>query len=187
MQNLGGSSKWLPDYIIGNDMSLTDSGITVLDGEGKRVDTFSIKTKASPIDHHRIDHIVQVYFENINKYLEKGKIAFVFEDILFSGKKSAKAGARFQLLGVIQWNLRQMLGVKTIAIGPNVWVSNVLYPAKVPMVSKDRKEAINAACRNKYGFYTENRNISDSYGIARTGYQYFVLKKRITVRAISGG
>lgn len=186
MSNQGSTSRSRarPDFIIGHDMSLTDSGVAILRADGTIADHRSFKTKASPVDHHRIDDIAERYFEFVNPYIMQGTVAAIFEDVQFSGKRSGKAGARFELLGVLRWNLRQQ-GIKIIGATPGAWVSHVIFPYKVPQTSKDRKRAVNNACKNKYNFYTENCNVSDAVGIARCGHAYLVLGQNITMRAMS--
>jgi hypothetical protein len=176
---------WSPKFIIGNDMSLTDSGIVVLDRDGKRVDSFHITTASSPIDYTRIDKIVDDYFTELNKYILQDDCLFAFEEIRFSGKTSAKAGARFQLLGVLQWLLRQEHSVRVIGITNQVWVSMFVYPSKSPRASDARKKAVNQICRQRHGFVTGNMNVSDAYGIAHCAVQHAVRGKNLTNHALS--
>lgn len=177
-----------PDFIIGHDMSLTDSGVTILRADGTIEKTVSIKTdgRKTPHDHARIDYIAEQYFDLINPYVYKSEVAAIFEDIMFSGKQSGKAGARFELLGLLRWNLRQQ-HIRIVGITPSAWVSKVIYPYKVPRASDARKQAVNRACEDKYKFFTKNLNISDSLGIAMCGYFHFIQGQKLSIRSLSQG
>jgi hypothetical protein len=170
-----------PLHIIGNDMSLTDSGLAVIRSDGSIAKTRSIKTGASPNDHRRIDFIVENYFDFVNPFIQEGPCAFVFEDIQFSGRGSAKAGARFELLGAIKWCIR-VQGLPIWGITPGAWKSRVLYPNKVPRKSDESKKAVNRACANKYKFFTDNLNISDAVGIGKCGYHFLVENQKMSMR-----
>lgn len=164
-------------------MSLTDSGVGVADADGKIVAHTSIKTKVSPVDFIRIDDIVKEFFEFVNPYLATNTVAFMFEDVIFGGRASGKSAARQQILGVIQWLLRNE-GVRVVGMTPKAWVSHLIYPHKVPRSSDASKAAVKMVLENKFGFFTNNLNISDGCGLAIVGHAYYVQGKRLSVRAL---
>lgn len=188
-------------YLVGIDGSLRDTGVVVLNNMGELVEEFSIKTKAGMLDHNSVDHIVETFFDRINKYLEVDgmpvhkSVSFFIEDIQFVRKKgNDKPYPRAEAWGTLKWLLRQE-GVNIYGVDPGAANSfldarfdqpktNVVNGRKVKRNSKDQKAHTMDVLHRFRNFWTKNHNIADAYVMALFGYAVMIEKQRLSYKSL---
>ena len=176
-------------YIIGCDMSLRQSGISVHDNTNRRIRFFTIDTREGLSDHTSVDQITEKFFEELEPFLtfdlcrDKATV-FFFEDLYAqSGGRAGKGrmAARIESMGVIKHRLREA-SLRLYGVTPSAAVSHLV--GKVPRNRADKKQAVMDWLHVNRNFYTKNDNIADAESLAEFGYSFLIEGKRLSARAL---
>jgi hypothetical protein len=175
-------------WVVGMDCALRNTGVSIFNNLGEKVECFNIKTKKGQTDHDSIDCIVEEFFDRCGKYLDKPEgqsVTRIYFELVFFGKVG-KATARAEAIGVLKWNLRQdghqLFGVEPKAL--NSFLANRLN-FKYPKGSKQIKEATMQMLHRHCGFYTRDDNMADAYVAGLYGCAHTFEKQRLSPTALS--
>ena len=152
-------------FIIGVDVSLTSTGIAVVDNMAKIHSVDHIKTSPNKADHTRIDYIVDQFFERLRPYIND-HTRFVFEAFAFS-RNSGKAFTRAEVAGIIKYKLRQD-EYDIIAVSPSALAKEIAGNGRCG------KDGMMQAVFRKYNFYTKISDEADALAAAMYGHKLFI-------------
>lgn len=154
-------------YIIGLDVSMTDTGYAVLDDTGTPVVLSDVKPNKKEVVRD-IDR--QLYIlDNLTKMIEDDtlmadKVVVCIEGYAF-GSQVGKVFTRAELIGMI----KRMLVLKDFDI---YLIAPTSMKKFITGIGNARKAEVIAAAREKYGFTGKNDNICDALCLAKYCYEY---------------
>lgn len=158
-------------YLIGVDVSITCTGIAIVDNMRKLVKSTHIKPITKTLaDHTRIDEMVSQFFDFVNPTLESVPsyaIKFVFEAYAF-GRFQGKMFSRAELAGILKHELRKS-DYDIVACSPTA-----LKKATTGKGNIKGKDAMMQAVFANYGAYTQNDDEADAIACAMYGYRVFI-------------
>lgn len=154
-------------YIVGLDVSMSDTGYAVLDELGNPVILSDVKPNKKQIVRD-IDR--QLYIlDNLSKMIEDDtlmadKVVVCIEGYAF-GSQVGKVFTRAELVGMI----KRMLVLKDFEI---YLIAPSAMKKFITGIGNARKAEVIAAAKQKYGFEGKNDNICDALCLAKYCFEY---------------
>lgn len=153
--------------IVGLDVSMTDTGYSVLDSDGTPIILSDVKPNKKVVvrDIDRQLFILDTLTKNIEQdTMMADKVVIVIEDYAF-GSQVGKMFTRAELVGMI----KRMLFLKDFEI---YLVAPTSMKKFVTGIGNARKQEVIAAAKQKYGFEGKNDNICDALCLAKYCHAY---------------
>lgn len=145
-------------YYVGLDISITGTGVVVLDKQLQRVVAECIKTKPQDDWYGRVNNIVSRIFE----YIPDPVFCMVFvEDYAFAAKGQVFNIA--ELSGIIKYRM-WVDGYRFLRIPPTSLKKFTTATGTAP------KELMMKEVYKRYGVDFNDNNVADAYALARMGY-----------------
>ena len=145
-------------YYVGLDISITGTGVVVLDKQLQRVVAECIKTKPQDDWYGRVNNIVSRVFE----YIPDPVFCMVFvEDYAFAAKGQVFNIA--ELSGIIKYRM-WVDGYRFLRIPPTSLKKFTTATGTAP------KELMMKEVYKRYGVDFNDNNVADAYALARMGY-----------------
>ena len=154
-------------FVVGLDISMTDTGYAVLDTSGEPVILSDVKPNKKVIVRD-IDRQLFI-LDNLTKMIEDDtmmadKVVVCIEGYAF-GSQVGKVFSRAELVGMI----KRMLVLKDFEI---YLVAPTSMKKFITGIGNARKAEVIAAAKEKYGFEGKNDNICDALCLAKYCYEY---------------
>ena len=153
--------------IVGLDVSMTDTGYSVLDSDGTPIVLSDVKPNKKVVvrDIDRQLFILDTLTKNIEQdTMMADKVVIVIEDYAF-GSQVGKMFTRAELVGMI----KRMLFLKDYEI---YLVAPTSMKKFITGIGNARKQEVIAAAKEKYGFEGKNDNICDALCLAKYCHAY---------------
>lgn len=144
------------NYYIGIDLSLTNTGIIVLNSEGHLVDQHSIKPKSKG-DERLVEIKTQLHYY-LSKYDEPFSICI--EGYSYGSKNRGLPFQIGELGGVIKSSLFEK-GLQYKLVPPTTMKKFITGKGNA------KKEEIQSSIKQKWGIEFTDNNLADAYGLAR--------------------
>lgn len=150
--------------VVGLDLSLTDSGIVILDCRPASpvvIHRKSFKTSTDDgSDQYRVNLIVNYVLQKLvdSKY-ECANIVVVIENYSM-GSRVGKSFTRSEIGGTIKYIISTVFGFPCYTVAPTSL-------KKFIHTGKATKSEMGFYCQAKFGFYDDNDNIVDAYCLTR--------------------
>lgn len=153
---------------IGLDISLTDTGIVILDHEAELIHHSSIKTTPKRTDMERKNYILDTLRDTIVDNTQMCDLAIVCIEDYAYGRSTGKVFTRAELSGTVKRWLYEV-DMPVFVISPTsvkAWVAG----------GRSKKEEIMMAVHGIWGFQTNNDNIADAFVVAKM-LEAFVMRR----------
>lgn len=152
-------------FFMGIDLSLTNTGIVVLDNKAKFIKQLEISTLSKDVIEYRLLFIKEEIKNLLNEFSD-----FI---IYIEGLSMASRGQGVLQLAALHYFIR-------VFLYQNEFVYHVVAPTslkKFVCTGKAKKELMLKEVYKKWGFDTDNDNIADAYGLARMSLEEYIEKK----------
>ena len=148
-------------YFIGLDISVTGTGLVVLDKELYQVAAVCIESKPMPDWYQRVNMIL----DRVKLYMpidRKVNAALFVEDYAYAAKGQVFNIA--ELSGIIKFHIARVWNIPFLKIPPTTLKKFTTGTGTAP------KELMMKEVYKRYGMDYNNNNIADAYALARMGY-----------------
>lgn len=171
------------DIFVGIDMSLTDTGIAAIDSMNNIILTKSIKTNSKENEFRRIEYIVRNTLRVIDGLWGSYRTIYVCLEQPGMSVRAGKAYTRFEIFGILKYELSRRSNVKLWTAAPTVVLYKVIAPSGggKKLNSKEKKQRSIDFVLREYGNFYKNDNITDAIAIGRLVQDITIRRARYSV------